>query len=88
MLRTLSANEIRSSVLRRFSAKTPGAQEFGRRVAIQAAASRNREWEYRAFRADKRPNEDVKLTACFECHKPLASQNFVHAYDKLKEAGR
>jgi hypothetical protein len=51
-------------------------------------ALRNGEWEYRAFTADKKPNESVKLTACFECHKPLASQDFVHSYDKLKEATR
>jgi hypothetical protein len=25
---------------------------------------RNGEWEYRAFTADKKPNESVKLTAC------------------------
>jgi cytochrome c553 len=49
---------------------------------------RNGEWEYRAFTADKKPNENAKLTACFECHKPLANQDFVHAYDKLKEAAR
>jgi hemoglobin len=49
---------------------------------------RNGEWEYRAFTADNKPDENVKLTACFECHKPLASQDFVHAYDKLKEAAR
>ena len=49
---------------------------------------RNGEWEYRAFTADKKPDENVKLTACFECHRPLASQDFVHAYDKLKEAAR
>jgi len=49
---------------------------------------RNGEWEYRAFTADKKPNESAKLTACFECHKPLASQDFVHAYDKLKDAAR
>jgi hypothetical protein len=51
-------------------------------------ALRNGEWEYRAFTADMKPNDNVKLTACFECHKPLASQDFVHAYDKLKEAAR
>ena len=28
----------------------------------------------------------VKLTSCFECHKPQASHDFVHAYDKLKAA--
>ena len=49
---------------------------------------RNGEWEYRAFTADKKPKDDLKLTACFECHKPLASQDFVHANDKLKEAAR
>jgi hemoglobin len=48
---------------------------------------RNGEWEYRAFTADNKPDE-FKLTACFECHKPLASQDFVHSYDKLKEATR
>jgi hypothetical protein len=49
---------------------------------------RNGEWEYRASTADRKPNENVKITACFECHKPLASLDFVHAYDKLKDAAR
>jgi hypothetical protein len=49
---------------------------------------RNGEWEYRTFTADKKPNDNVKLTACFECHKPMGSQDFVHGYDKLKEAAR
>jgi hypothetical protein len=47
---------------------------------------RNGEWEYRSFNADKSPNDAVKLNVCFECHKPLASQDYVHAYDKLKAA--
>jgi hypothetical protein len=51
-----------------------------------ADAIRNGEWEYRVFTADKKPNENAKLTACFECHKPLAAQDFVQAYDKLKAA--
>jgi hypothetical protein len=34
---------------------------------------RNGEWEYRAFTAEKKPNENVKLTACFECHKSTAN---------------
>jgi len=46
---------------------------------------RNGAWEYRAFTAEKKPNENVKLTACFECHKPTAKQDFVYSYDKLKE---
>ncbi|TMJ29633.1 MAG: hypothetical protein E6G96_09975 [Alphaproteobacteria bacterium] len=51
-------------------------------------ALRNGEWEYRAFTAEKQPNDAVKLTACFECHKPMAGRDFVHSYDKLKAAGR
>jgi hypothetical protein len=49
---------------------------------------RNGEWEYRAFKADNTPNEQAKLTACFECHKSQASQDFIYAYDKLKTATR
>jgi hypothetical protein len=46
---------------------------------------RNGEWEYQAFKADKTPNTAAKLTACFECHKPLdARQDFVFSYDKMK----
>jgi hypothetical protein len=49
---------------------------------------RNGEWEYQIFKADKTPNENVKLTDCFACHKPLASKDFVQAYDELKKAGQ
>ena len=49
---------------------------------------RNAEWEYQIFKADKTPNKDVKLTACFECHKPFASQDYVQEYEKLKGAVR
>jgi hypothetical protein len=46
---------------------------------------RNGEWEYQAFKADKTVNAGAKLTACFECHKPLAArQDFVFSYDKMK----
>ena len=45
---------------------------------------RNGEWEYQAFTAAKQPNPNAKLTACFECHKPLPSgKDFVFSYDKL-----
>jgi hypothetical protein len=47
---------------------------------------RNGEWEYRAFTAEKMPNENAKLTVCFECHKPLASHDFVQSYDTLQTA--
>jgi hypothetical protein len=47
---------------------------------------RNGEWEYRSFNADKSSNDTVKLTVCFECHKPLVKEDYVHAYNKLKAA--
>src|SRR4051812_4985856 len=50
------------------------------------AEKRNGEWEYRIFTADKSPNEKVNLGACFECHKPQASHDFLFSYDNLKTA--
>ena len=45
---------------------------------------RNGEWEYQAFTAAKAVNANAKLTACFECHKPLPSgQDFVYLYNKM-----
>jgi Cytochrome P460 len=49
---------------------------------------RNGEWEYQAFRADKTPNPTANLGACFNCHKPQASNDFVYSYDQLKTAAR
>jgi hypothetical protein len=49
---------------------------------------RNGEWEYQAFRADKTPNPNANLGACFNCHKPQATNDFVCSYDKLKTAAR
>jgi hypothetical protein len=49
---------------------------------------RNGEWEYQAFRADKTANPNANLGACFECHKPQATNDFVFSYDKLKVAAR
>jgi hypothetical protein len=49
---------------------------------------RNGEWEYRVFTPDKKPNPNMKLTACFECHKAQADRDFVQAYDKLEQAAR
>jgi cytochrome P460 len=46
---------------------------------------RNGEWEYQAFTAAKQVNANAKLTACFECHKPLpGNQDFVFSYGKMK----
>jgi Cytochrome P460 len=47
---------------------------------------RNGEWEYRAFNADHTPNNQARLTACFECHKSQESHDFVHGYEKLTTA--
>jgi hypothetical protein len=45
---------------------------------------RNGEWEYQAFTAAKAVNANAKLTACFECHKPLPpGQDFVFSYNKM-----
>jgi hypothetical protein len=45
---------------------------------------RNGEWEYQAFTPAKAVNANAKLTACFECHKPLPSgQDFVFLYNKM-----
>jgi len=49
---------------------------------------RNGEWEYQAFRADKTANPNANLSACFNCHKPQATQDFVFSYDNLKVAAR
>ena len=49
---------------------------------------RNGEWEYRVFTPDKKPNPNMKLTACFECHKTQAARDFVQAYEKLEQAAR
>jgi hypothetical protein len=51
-------------------------------------AQRNGEWEYQAFRADKTPNPTANLTACFNCHKPQATQDYVFSYQSLKTAAR
>jgi len=47
---------------------------------------RNGEWEYRVFTPQKTPNVQMKLSACFECHRTQASHDFIHAYEKLQEA--
>jgi Cytochrome P460 len=52
------------------------------------AETRNGEWEYQAFTADKKVNEKANLAGCFQCHKPLASQDYVFSYDKLKAAAK
>jgi cytochrome P460 len=49
---------------------------------------RNGDWEYQAFRADKTPNPNANLSACFNCHKPQGGNDFVFTHDSLKVAAR
>ena len=49
---------------------------------------RNGEWEYQAFKADKSVNTGANLSNCFNCHKPLAKQDYVYLYDKMKTAAK
>ncbi len=45
---------------------------------------RNGEWEFQSFTADRKVNEKANLTACFQCHKPHAAQDFVISFASLK----
>ena len=49
---------------------------------------RNGDWEYQVFRADRTANPNANLSACFNCHKPQAAQDFVFTHDSLKVAAR
>ena len=49
---------------------------------------RNGEWEYQAFTADGQVNAKANLGTCFECHKPLASSDFLFTADKIKAAAK
>ena len=44
---------------------------------------RNGEWEYQAFTAAKAVNATAKLNACFECHLPKKSDDYVFLYGKM-----
>jgi hypothetical protein len=49
---------------------------------------RNGEWEYQVFTTDKKVNDKANLNACFECHKPHASTDFLFTADKIKAASK
>ena len=44
---------------------------------------RNGEWEYQHFGPDRKPNPNMKLTACFQCHRSQAAKDFLHSFDQL-----
>jgi Cytochrome P460 len=47
---------------------------------------RNGEWEYQVFTADKNVNDKANLKACFACHKPKASADYLFTLEHLKAA--
>ena len=49
-------------------------------------AKRTGEWEFQAFNADKRVNNNENLDRCFSCHKGQAQQDFVYTLDRMKSA--
>jgi hypothetical protein len=44
---------------------------------------RNGEWEYQAFTPAKAVNTGAKLEACFTCHLPKKSDDYVFLYGKM-----
>jgi len=49
---------------------------------------RNGEWEYQVFNAEKQVNDKANLKACFTCHKPKASSDYLFTLDQLKTAAK
>ena len=47
---------------------------------------RNGEWEYQVFAPDKNVNDKANLKACFGCHKPKASADYLFTLEQLKAA--
>ena len=47
---------------------------------------RNGEWEYQVFTPDKNVNDKANLKACFGCHKPKASADYLFTLEQLKAA--
>ena len=44
---------------------------------------RNGEWEYAAFSLDGKLNTQANYKACFECHKPHETRDFVISYSSI-----
>lgn len=45
---------------------------------------RNGEWEYQAFTPARSVNSGAKLQACFECHKPKQSDDYLFSLGMMK----
>src|SRR5262245_25051914 len=52
------------------------------------AELRNGEWEYAIFDPDGKLRANANYTACFQCHKPKADQDFVFTHQQLVKAAR
>jgi hypothetical protein len=49
---------------------------------------RNGEWEYQVFTPGRKVNEKANLAACFDCHTPQASSDYLFTADKIKTAAK
>ena len=47
------------------------------------AELRNGEWEYSVFNHEQKFNDKANYKACFQCHKPHESRDFVFSYDAM-----
>jgi Cytochrome P460 len=47
---------------------------------------RNGGWEYAHFTPDGQPSPQVDTNLCFQCHKPMSSQDFVFTLPQLSAA--
>jgi|SRR5262245_10267471 len=45
---------------------------------------RTGEWEFREFTADRKPNDNVNLAACFQCHRSQAKTDFLFTFNSIK----
>ena len=53
-----------------------------------SADIRNGEWEYGRFGPEGKHTPNVNYTACFQCHKPKAEQDFIFSYSQLLKQAR
>lgn len=51
--------------------------------ADQPDALRNGDWDYAFFSAKDKARIDRDYKPCFECHKPLAGQDYVFSFESL-----
>lgn len=53
---------------------------------LRPPESRNGDWQFQAFNADRSVNRSENLERCFTCHKPQEGQDFVFTLDRMKTA--